>query len=382
MILIKVRLRAPDAPAGCGISKADWWRATGKRGMIFSETGRRPGGSPGSFFEEEDKDMILSEKIIQLRKQMGWSQEELAAQLGISRQSVSKWEVGAAIPDLDKILKMSQLFGVSTDYLLKDELEAVEYAGSPDTTGEQCVSAEEASGYMDTVAGGAKHLALAVAGFVVSPVCLIQLCGLAEAGKLSENHAAAAGLLVLMALVAVGVAICIHYGMKVSRYEYLEKESFTLSYGVAGIVEKRKAEFEPVFRFRLVMGVTMIILGVIPLLVAGVLEMSDVVLITCVNLLLVLIAGAVYGFVWTGVIRSSYTSLLQLEDYNRENKRAQKLLEPFDGGYWLLATALYLGISFCTGAWDRTWIVWPVAGVLFAALHTILQGILSGRKDG
>ena len=59
--------------------------------------------------------MILGEKIIQLRKQREWSQEELASQLGISRQSVSKWESGASIPDLDKIIKMSSLFGVTTD---------------------------------------------------------------------------------------------------------------------------------------------------------------------------------------------------------------------------------------------------------------------------
>ena len=67
--------------------------------------------------------MILGEKIVQLRKQRGWSQEELASQLGISRQSVSKWESGASIPDLDKIIKMSSLFGVTTDYLLKEEIE-------------------------------------------------------------------------------------------------------------------------------------------------------------------------------------------------------------------------------------------------------------------
>lgn len=64
--------------------------------------------------------MILADKIAELRKKNGWSQEELAGQLGVSRQSVSKWESAASIPDLDKILKLSELFGVSTDYLLKD----------------------------------------------------------------------------------------------------------------------------------------------------------------------------------------------------------------------------------------------------------------------
>ena len=63
--------------------------------------------------------MNLSEKIMDLRKRSGWSQEELAEQLGISRQSVSKWETGESVPDLERIIRMSELWNVSTDYLLK-----------------------------------------------------------------------------------------------------------------------------------------------------------------------------------------------------------------------------------------------------------------------
>ena len=72
--------------------------------------------------------MKLAEKIMAMRKQRGWSQEELAQQLSVSRQSVSKWESGASIPDLDRIVKMSALFGVSTDYLLKDEMEEIAWS--------------------------------------------------------------------------------------------------------------------------------------------------------------------------------------------------------------------------------------------------------------
>ena len=64
--------------------------------------------------------MSLAEKIMNLRKKRGWSQEELASHLAISRQSVSKWESGASVPDLDKILKLSEIFNVTTDYLLKE----------------------------------------------------------------------------------------------------------------------------------------------------------------------------------------------------------------------------------------------------------------------
>ena len=65
--------------------------------------------------------MTTSEKILKLRKESGLSQEAFAEKLGVSRQSVSKWESGVSVPETDKILAMSELFGVSTDYLLKNE---------------------------------------------------------------------------------------------------------------------------------------------------------------------------------------------------------------------------------------------------------------------
>ena len=67
-----------------------------------------------------------SEKIMNLRKKNGWSQEELAQRLSVSRQSVSKWEGGQSIPDLDKLLALSQIFGVTLDYLVKDEIDCNE----------------------------------------------------------------------------------------------------------------------------------------------------------------------------------------------------------------------------------------------------------------
>lgn len=61
----------------------------------------------------------MEERINLLRKKMGLSQEELANKIGVSRQAVSKWESGQSMPDLDKIIALSDLFGVSTDYILK-----------------------------------------------------------------------------------------------------------------------------------------------------------------------------------------------------------------------------------------------------------------------
>lgn len=66
--------------------------------------------------------MTLGEKIYQLRTQRGLSQEMLGLQLGVSRQSVSKWETDQSVPDLEKVIALSELFEVSTDYLLKENI--------------------------------------------------------------------------------------------------------------------------------------------------------------------------------------------------------------------------------------------------------------------
>lgn len=68
--------------------------------------------------------MNLSEKIFNLRKQQGMSQEKLAEQLNVSRQAVSRWEMGSAQPDASNVLQLSKLFGVTTDYLLNDDYES------------------------------------------------------------------------------------------------------------------------------------------------------------------------------------------------------------------------------------------------------------------
>ncbi len=68
--------------------------------------------------------MTFGEKLQALRKKQGWTQEELAAKITVSRQALSKWESGAAIPDTENVLQISKLFGVSTDYLLNDEYDS------------------------------------------------------------------------------------------------------------------------------------------------------------------------------------------------------------------------------------------------------------------
>ena len=71
--------------------------------------------------------MSIAKRISEMRKQSGISQEKLAELVGVSRQAVSKWEAAQTVPDLNRIIELASLFCVTTDYLLKDEIEDEEY---------------------------------------------------------------------------------------------------------------------------------------------------------------------------------------------------------------------------------------------------------------
>ena len=112
--------------------------------------------------------MILADKIIEERKKNGWSQEELASKLGVSRQAVSKWESSGSIPDLQRILQMSELFGVTTDYLLKDEIEEEPLNEYVETKTIK-VSMEEANQYLDMKSRGSRIVGNATSLCILRP---------------------------------------------------------------------------------------------------------------------------------------------------------------------------------------------------------------------
>lgn len=326
--------------------------------------------------------MILAEKIIMLRKKNGWSQEDLAMKLGISRQSVSKWESTASIPDLDKLIKLSEIFGVSTDYLLKDEMEeapaeiaADEHYGEKEIVHE--VSLEEANQYMALTASEAIRVAAAVSVCIISPILLILLGGFSEYGSkygsvwITEDAAGGIGIIALLLMIAGPVAIFITNGMKLSKYEFLENEHISLQYGIAGIVEKKKEDFEPTYRKCIVSGTLLCIMSIIPLFAAAIFDASDMVYIYCVAALLFIVAIGVFMFVWSGSVWESYQKLLEEGDYSVQKKLENKKDDRLAQVYWCTITAIYLGISFLTTKWGITWIIWPCAGVFYAAVRGI-----------
>ena len=330
--------------------------------------------------------MILADKIIELRKKNGLSQEELAEKLGVSRQAVSKWEGAQSVPDIQRILEMSRLFGVSTDYLLKDDMdfgsEAITESAAESDSPLRRVDMETASAFLAFRRNWAPRIALAVFLLIISPVALIMLGAFSEYGVLdiSDNAAGGIGVIILLLLVAGAVSIFIIYGMKNQPYEFLEKENIDTAYGVTGMVREYKERCAAVCSTQIVLGVVLCILSVLPLFGALCVTENELVILLCVCLLMVIVAVGVVFLVLAGMNRGAANMLLQEGDYSREEKKRNRLTSTAAGVYWLLVTAGFLAWSFVTGAWNRTWIVWPVAGVLFPAVMAVVGAIRSKEE--
>ena len=234
--------------------------------------------------------MLLADKIVTLRKRAGWSQEELAVQLGVSRQSVSKWEGAQSVPDMQKVVQMSRLFGVTTDYLLKEELGEPEPAPAEPDALLRCVTMEQAADYLAQRQAAAPKLALATLLCVLSPAALLLLAALSDrpGAAISENAAAGIGLCVLLVLVAVAVAVFITCAAQVKAYAFLESEPFETACGVTGMVRECRAAFAPRHTRGKVVGTVLCILSAVPLFIAVCLDGPDLLYVGAVCLLLVL----------------------------------------------------------------------------------------------
>lgn len=334
--------------------------------------------------EKMEEVMILAEKIINLRKKNGWSQEELAEKLGVTRQSISKYEGAQSIPDLDKILKLSEIFGVTTDYLIKDELEEEEYAPSQMHENESesdrsvhKVTMEMANEYLQIIDWSAGKTAFATMLCILSPIVLLMLGAMSEMPDyhISENAAAGIGICVLIVLIAIAVMIFILCGMKTKKYEFMEKEDIETAYGVSGMVKEKRDAYHSPYVTQLVIGITCCICSVIPLFGTLAVSESDFYMVSAVCMLLALVAIGTYFIVRSAAKMNAVNQLLEEEDYTRQKKHENKKMSGPVMVYWLIATAIYLAWSFTTNDWDRTWIIWPVVGVLFPAFYAIVNGI-------
>lgn len=321
--------------------------------------------------------MIFADKLIELRKKSGWSQEELAEQMNVTRQSVSKWEGAQSVPDLEKIIQLSKLFGVSTDYLLKDEIEPNENESASLKTEEKLnvrrVSMEEANKFLAAKTQTAKTIACGVFLCIISPICLMILGVMSEKPlyNISENVAAGIGMITLLIFIANAVTLFILSSSKTSAFEFLENEIFETSYGVTGMVKERKEEYRESYTKNIAIGVCFCVLSLVPLFAAIIISEDDLFMVSMVAVMLALIGIGVNFIVKTCIIWESFDKLLQEGEYSRKKKKEKIASSKVNTIYWSVVTAGYLAYSFISYKWYLSWIIWPVAAVLYPAVISI-----------
>lgn len=326
--------------------------------------------------------MILANKIIALRKKNSWSQEELAERIGVSRQAVSKWESAQAIPDLDKILLLAELFGVTTDYLLKDEIEDEAFSGTI-TKDERYIGIEEANEYLDRRKKASLLIALATFLCILAPIPMILFGAASELpnAPLPENTAGLIGVVSLFAFVLCAVPIFMFCGFKNEQFAFLDKaEPFSLAYGVPGIVNERKKQFRSTYILSNIIATLLCIFSPVPLIVSG---FGDNEFLTVIMLTVTMVIAGIGAsiFIIVGVRWASIQKLLQEGDYTVTEKQKSALKEIVGFAYWGILTALFLAISLLIEKWEYTWLIFAIGAILFPIVMTICNAIAGKKKD-
>ncbi len=321
--------------------------------------------------------MILADKIIRLRKKNGWSQEELAEKMNVSRQAVSKWEGAQNVPELEKVLQLGELFGVTMDYLLKDEIENEEFTNDNAASGIKRVTMAEANEYIDHRKNASLLIALGVFLCIMSPGALIILSATPFFYNIPTGFAVLMGIIILLLFVAAAIGIFSYCGFKSAAFSYLLND-FETEYGVAGMVKEKDAKFTPFGVASNIIATCLCIISPTPILISAFFCNAFWVCI-CVVITLAIVGIAVMLYI-IGTVRSrSMHRLLKCGEFSEEGKIKDRRTCNVSTVYWLAATAIYLGWSFVSNDWGFTWVLWPVAGILYPIV-CIISNLIAERK--
>lgn len=259
--------------------------------------------------------MVLGEKITELRKRSGLSQEQFGDKIGVSRQAVSKWEMSQTTPDLSKIMAVAEFFGVSTDFLLKDELNMSDLdscsvaaaASEASASARQAVSLEEVQAFLAATRSKTRGFIISIILFFLSPVPGIFL-SLTESESLTTVGAIIQILFLVIAAVMIILAV-----KKTSEFSFLKSSDSELAYGVRGVVEEYKNGFDHTHLLGIIIGVILLIASVLPMMVCSFFtDSNDVLIVLCSVIMLLMIASGICSIVYVCVISSGFKRILKM----------------------------------------------------------------------
>lgn len=299
--------------------------------------------------------MAFNENLQNLRKMKGMSQEQLAEQLGVSRQAISKYESGNGYPETEKLIAICEIFDCSMDTLIKGKITA-------DSTGEK-------KKYENLQNRFSKGIAFGVGLILLGVTILLYLAGIANAAptEVLEERYAILGVIILLCCVVIAVPIFIMLG--------IEEENFDKKHPQLPhfYTEEEVENFDKKFIKAIAFGVALILVGVIALIALYGLRivgeestLPAVVLLGCVTI-------AVPVFTYFGIQKEKY----DIEKYNQmhseEGKKREEKSGKICGVIMLTATAIFLASGWLFDLWKMNWVVFPIGGILCGIVSTIFE---------
>lgn len=282
--------------------------------------------------------MKFKENLKEARKQLGYSQEELADKLMVSRQAVSKWEQGSAYPELDKLLQLCELFHCTLDDLLKGDIK--ERSG----VSKESYDAQETWKAKGVTAG---------IGCILAGLCAY--CFLEPTMKEDMLD------IVFLLFVIIGIVILVFFGMQSAAYRRKYPQTPQDIY-----TEKEMDAFHRRFSIAVTVGVGLILFG---MLCERLLEsrMHD----SYANgVFLAMVTVAVTIFVYFGLRKEAYERTCALHQSEEEK---DELVSKWCACIMMTATAIFLFVSFLWNVWDISWIVFPIGGILCGIISVIFS---------
>lgn len=189
---------------------------------------------------------------------------------------------------------------------------------------------------------------------------------------ITEDASSILGGSLLIIFVALAVYHFIYYGSKLEPYEKYEKELVEVSYEDRKYLEQVKQSLN--FEKTLARSVILFIISPVPILLTSLIfDETDRYIILSVALTTLIVAIGVFCIIRIGIVDGICNKLLQIGDYTQHKKTTLKKYNHIFSAYWLIVTAGYIAYSIITKNWGISWVVWPIAGILFGVINILLN---------
>ncbi|MHB0809144.1 MAG: helix-turn-helix transcriptional regulator [Facklamia hominis] len=339
---------------------------------------------------------MLAEKIYQLRKAKNWSQEDLAAKIGVSRQSVSKWERGEALPDLERMISLSDIFGVSIDDLIrsnkitedeKEDLQSQAKTTPPQTDQETPLTSlneidlASAHNYLQVKQVTSQSNAAACFLIIIGSGSFFALQMMADELP-SAFWLQIIAWVILLASIAIASASFIQNQQLSEKYRWIETQPHQLGFQVKEVLERDQSANREIWQKQTITGTSLCILSALPLVITSSILDDDLPIAISLIATIALISAGVYQLMRSADLKKGYQILLQgpqestrwgqSSDDDPEFKK-DSIWTYVQNSYWGLVLVSYLTISFVFRAWAWSWILFVIAPFLFDVVQLLYR---------